>query len=425
MASLTGPSYTGSQEFTDLTTEHLLTLQHAYRKGGVLADQIKHRGVETMDYDGNTLRFALQLNLKAGTSIGSETGTLPLAYNLNTVKGNVGIAMIVHVIQLSRRIIATTQNPRTAMAESLETHMDGAMESMTKQQNELLHGPGTGLIATVSGSTSASSSITQTIKVANANMDLLYIGRLVNVLVISGLTTTKLLVKIIARDLTAAAETITVNLASDDTATCSFSTSTANAIYVPGAENGSTNVLQGLGAATAQTGTFEGILRTDYPQFVATDGRKGNTNAADLGIAIFQDCVRLRGAHLSPGSQVNTLAISSQGVIDIFTRSLLTQSVWAGDKGTLDAGYEYVKYGGERIFADYDAPLGKITFVPLDDMFIAQIGDGPAYVEDDGNRVRFTSRNLTPEMWITAEQQAGYRRLDRFVYADHLNEPTV
>lgn len=422
MTAFTGPATTGSQEFSDLTIEHLLTLQHAYRHGGVLADQYDRANLEHLDYDGNTLRFTVMRNLKAGTGIATETGTLPVAYNLKTVKGNVGIAMLEHTLQLTPRVIATTKNTRTAMAQELELHMSSAQESLTKQQNELLNGTGDGVLAVVSASTSASSATTQTIKVANANMALLYVGRVVDVLVSADLTTAKLAVIITDRDLTAAAETITVALASDDTATCSFATTTANSVYVPGAANGASNILQGHGAATAQTGTFEGISRTTYKDWKAVDGRNGDTTTADLGISIFQNMTRRRGANLTPGAAFKSLWIGSQGVVDIFERGLITQSRWAGDKGTLDTGYEYISYRNERVFADYDAPLSKITCIPLDDVSIAQIENGPRFAEYDNTRWRHTARSLPMEAWLISEQQAVYTRVDRFVYAANLTE---
>lgn len=419
MATTVGPESTAT--YTDLMLEMKLALQRAYRTGGVLMDQLKKGNLANFEYDGNTARIPIIRNLKQGTGPVSETGTLIVGRKARTMKANVGIAALEHTVSLTKRLPKVTNNSVVSWAQAAELEMDLAKEAIIKTTNELLNGPGTGLLATVSGATSGSAATTQQIKVANANMALLYVGRVVDVLVRSSLATTKLGAIIVSVDETAGSETITVADCTDDTATFSFATATTDGVYIENSNVGPSNILQGIGAATAQTGTFQGIDRAVFTDWKAVDARNGVTTTADLGIAIMDAAIRRRGRN---GVPTNHLWIADPAVLDKFSQTLLTQSRWQGDKGTLDTGFEYMTYRGERLFADYDAQPGRITNVPLDDAMFLEIGNGPEFDNVDGSIFKRFTRSLPYEAWLVDERQFVAKRVNRFVYADNLTLAT-
>src|SRR5215510_5932035 len=141
MATTVGPETTAS--YTDLMLELLLTLQRAYRSGGVLADQYQRGNLEDHQYEENTARITVIRNIKQGTGIASETGTLPVGRKIRTMKANVGIASIEHTVQLSKRLPRISGNPKTSFAQAAELEMSLAQEAMIKTRNELLCGDGT------------------------------------------------------------------------------------------------------------------------------------------------------------------------------------------------------------------------------------------------------------------------------------------
>jgi hypothetical protein len=419
MASTLAPETT--QTYTDLMLELLLTLQRGYRKGGVLADQYQRGNLEDHQYEENTARITIIRNVKQGTGIATESGVLPVARKIRTMKANVGIASLEHTVSLSKRLPKVTGNPKTSFAQAAELEMSMAQEAMIKTRNELLNGDGTGKIASVSGSQAASAATSQVIPVANENVALLYRGRIGDVLVKATGAVVKAGVMISDFSEATGAETITVVDAADDTVNCSFAVDNTMGFYVENAAQGAANILQGYGAAIAATGTFQGLDRNVYKDWVATDGRAGVTAAADLGVSIMDGLVRRRGSHLTPGQSFKSLWMTDPAVLDKFSQSLLTQARWQGDKGTLDTGYEYLNYRTERLFADYDAPLAQIVCIPLEDVTILEIGSGPSFDDQDGSIWKRFARTQPVEAWLIAEEQAAYTRVDRFVYGKNLN----
>lgn len=414
-----GPDYT--QTWTDFMLELLLVLQRAYRSGGVLADQYQRGNLQDHQYEENTARITILRNVKQGTGFASELGVLPVGRKVRTMKANVGIASIEHTIALSKRLPRVSGNKQTSFAQAAELEMSMAQEAMIKTRNELLNGDGTGLIATITGTGTTGTTVVA--PVANANMALLYRGRVGDILVRSTRAVVKQGVMISDISEVAGSETISLIDAADDTATVAAVDNTMGFYLESGASVTTSDILQGWQAAIAQTGTFEGLDRNIYKDWKATDGRAGNVTAADLGVAIMDGCVRRRGSHLTPGQQFKSLWISDPAVLDKFSQSLLSGGYmrWGGDKGTLDTGFEYINYKGERLFSDYDAPLSQIVCIPLDDVQILEIGSGPSFDDQDGSIWKRFARSQPVEAWLIAEEQAAYTRVDRFVFAQNLN----
>lgn len=419
-----GPDY--SQTWTDFMLELLLVLQRAYRSGGVLADQYQRGNLEDHQYEENTARITIIRNVKQGTGFATELGTLPIGRKVRTMKANVGIASVEHTISLSKRLPKISGNPRTSFAQAAELEMSMAQEAMVKTRNELLNGDGTGLVAPITGSAASSAAVAA--PVVGQNMALLYRGRVGDILVRSTGAIVATGVMILDNSEATGAETITLVNAADDTASVPAVDNTMGFYLENSGLSGtgytgttSGDKMMGWQAAIAQTGTFEGLSRTTYPDWKATDGRAGNVTAADLGVAIMDGCVRRRGSHLTPGQTFKSLWITDPAVLDKFSQSLSANYRWQGDKGTLETGFEYLVYKGERLFPDYDAPLSQIVCVPLDDVQILEIGNGPSFDDQDGSIWKRFNRSQPVEAWLVTEEQAAYTRVDRFVYANNLN----
>src|SRR5215471_9620980 len=201
-----GPDYTAT--WTDFMLELLLVLQRAYRSGGVLADQYQRGNLRDHQYEENTARVTIIRNIKQGTGFASELGVLPVGRKVRTMKANVGIASIEHTIALSKRLPRVSGNRQTSFAQAAELEMDMAREAMVKTRNELLNGDGTGLVAPITGSGTTGTAVVA--PVANANMALLYRGRVGDILVRSTRAVVKQGVMISDFVETSGSETITL-----------------------------------------------------------------------------------------------------------------------------------------------------------------------------------------------------------------------
>lgn len=411
-----------STTYTDLMLEAKDELQRNYSKSSVLATQLKRVNPTRREFDGVSVRVPLIRNIKQGTAAATESGTLVGPRNIRTTKVSIGLGLISHIVQVSKRLKKVSDNSVVSFAKALELEMSLAEESMSRSFNEILNGAGDGLIAAVTGADGASGGATQDLTVGTtANFFQLYVGRVVDVLTRSTLAR--------ATGATAAVRITAVNESTgkitvvfDDDSATSFAGASTHGIYIEGVVGqtpGATSVPQGIQQAAAVTGTFETLAKGTNADWQGVDGRNADTTAADLSISIMDGCIRRRGRNGVPDKQ---LWLADPAVLDKFSQTLLTQSRWAGDKETLDTGFEYLNYRGERLFPEYDAKPARICNVPLDDIEFYATQSGPDWDDEDGTMFKRFGRNLPIESWLIDEVQLGVRRCNRFVFADNLNQ---
>lgn len=404
-----GPELTTT--YTDLLLEMKGPLVENYPKYSVLLSELK-RNTDRKNFQGTSVRVPIIRNVKQGTGAVAESGTLNVARNIRTQHANIGLATVTHAVQISKRLKAISAEGVASWGQAMKLEMQLAEEAMPRITNEYLNGDGTGLLATISDS---AASATHT--VTGANPYQLYSGRVVDVLVKSSGATRTLALEISTYTDSGSGTGTVVFTASVD------STNGANldGIYIEGSQPataGTTTQVQpqGFSQATAQSGTFQGLtVGTDWQ---AVDGRNGDATAADLSIAIMDGCIRRRGRNGRPNS---SFWIGDVAVLDKFGQTLLTQSRWDGTMGTLQTGWEGIKYRSELLIPEYDAKANRVFNVPTDDVQFYATGPGPDWDDEDGAIFKRFARSLPVEAWLVDEFNLGFYRLNRLVFADNLN----
>lgn len=398
-----GPELTST--YSDLLLEMKGPLVENYPKYSVLLSELE-RNTDRKNFNGITVRVPIIRNVKQGTGPVSQSGTLNVARNIRTTHANIDVATITHAVNISKRLKSVSADAVTSWGQAMKLEMQLAEEAMPRTMNEFLNGDGTGLLATINDTASSTSHT-----VAGANFYQLYPGRVVDVLVRSTGATVTLGNEISSvTDSGGGAGTVVFGT--------TFTGATTQGIYIEGSQPQTAGYQPtGLGAATATSGTFEGV--TIGADWQAVDGRNGDTSAQDLSISIADGCIRRRGRNGKPN---DSFWLGDPAVIDKFGQTLLTQSRWDGSMSQLETGWEGIKYRGQLFIPEYDCKANRVISVPKDDVTFYATQNGPDWDDEDGSVFKRFSRSLPVEAWLVDEVQLGFHRLNRVVYADNLNQ---
>jgi hypothetical protein len=393
-----GPELTTT--YADLLLEMKGPLVENYPKYSVLLSELK-RNTDRKNFQGTSVRVPIIRNVKQGTGPVAESGLLNVARNIRTQHANIGLATVTHAVQISKRLKAISAEGVASWGQAMKLEMQLAEEAMPRITNEFLNGDGTGLLASINDTATSTSHV-----VSGGNFYQLYPGRVVDVLVrSSGATVT------LANEIASVTEsTLTV------TFTTSFTGATTQGIYIEGSQPQTAGYApQGFSQATAASGSFQGLtIGTDWQ---AVDGRNADTSTADLSISIMDGCIRRRGRNGRPNA---SFWIGDPAVLDKFGQTLITQSRWDGTMGTLETGWEGIKYRSELLIPEYDAKANRVLNVPTDDVQFYATGPGPDWDDEDGSVFKRFARSLPVEAWLVDEFNLGFYRLNRLVYADNL-----
>lgn len=387
-----------STTYTDLLLEMKGPLVENYSKYSVLLSEL-NRNTNQKNFSGTQVRVPIIRNPKQGTGFVAENSTLNVARNIRTTQAHITVVTQTHAVSISRRLKEISKDSVTSWGEAMKLEMQLAEEAMPRVANECVNGNGDGLLGTVTDTANST-----TLTLTGANPYQMYPGRVVDVLVRSSGAVVSL-----GREISSYDEStgiVTLDAAVNHGAT--------HGIYLEGSYG---NVCQGITQATAQTGSFEGI--TISADWKAVDGRNGDTTAADLSISIMDACIRRRGRNGKPDAQ---FWLGDFAVIQKFGQTLLTQSRWTGSDATLQTGWKGIEYGGDILVPDYDAKPSRLVNIPKDDITWYATQNGPDWDQETGNVEQRFNRSLPTEAWLVDEYNVGFHRLNRFVFADNLNQ---
>src|SRR6266576_571274 len=248
-------------------------LQESFPKRTVLSDELK-RNTRRENFRGLQVRVPLLLTPKQGSGGVTQTGTLNIARQLDDKAAFITMARVTHAIELSVDLIKAAEgNNFVAAGSALKLHMSQAEVALSRVENEMLVGDGTGLLAGPVSSATTNSTIV--VLGTTANYYPLYPGRIVDIFQTGGTSVS-------------ASRTIVSATSTSVTLDAAVTATTGSAIYIEGTFGNST---QGLKQPFATTGTFEGIDLGTVIGFRSIDGRGGST-AADLSMSILDGAFR-------------------------------------------------------------------------------------------------------------------------------------
>jgi hypothetical protein len=377
----------------------IVPLQEQFSKRTVLQDELK-RNTRRTNFTGLQVRVPLLFAPKQGTAGIAETGTLPVARQLDDRAAYVRMARVTHPIELSEDLIrAVSAKDFVYAGDALKLHMDQAEIAMSRVENEMLLGAGDGLIAAITGvNTGAVVPVGTT-----ANFYQLYVGRIVDILVRSNGGTVSLARQIVAQD--RAAGTITLDT--------TVVTSNLHGVYIEGTYG---NAVQGIGQVFGNTGTFQGIDRATTPGWRGVDASPGS--ASDLSMVILDSATRrvMESAGRSPDFWVGDPA-----VIDKFGHALIAQFRWQPKITRLQTGWEGIDYRGAPLIPENDAPAGVLYGVNKKAITLYGYGQGPEWDDRTGSKFQRFSRSLPSEAWLVDFLQMGVHQPNALIRVTNLN----
>ena len=265
-------------------------------------------------------------------------------------------------IQLTGPTIKAARSNEGAFIRAVDSEMRGLERDMKSSMNRQVFGDGTGLLATVAASGSASSTV-----VVDSTAKL-RVGMPIDIIVkTTGAATAGVAGTSVASITDATTFTIADTLAGSPAATYG--------VYIAGSRN---NEMMGLSGIVSATSTLQGLDVATYPWWKATVQANSGTNRA-ISDTILQTALDTLEANSSGKA---TALYTSYGVRRAY-QALLTATKQLVNTQELKGGYKALTYNDLPIIADKDAPANKIFVVDEDELQIFRLGDLD-WMQDDG-----------------------------------------
>lgn len=399
-------------------------LQEALKYKTVLLSEVK-RDKNARRWHGKQVTIPIFTTVQQGGGGISQSGTVNDTIPVDVEQAAITSAIVALPISFTTQVLKQSQGDENVWAEVLPTKMQRAEDAFGRVINEMMTGfgttaqGGTALLAAVGTNVGASGGATQTINVGlTANLYQLYVGRVIDVRTrttgayVSGVTQ-----PVTIQSIDRTTGILTVKFI--DNSNTSFATASAtDGLYIQGTyRSGELNALLGLGQAAATTGTFEGINKANVDAWQGIDSSPAA--ATDPSIAIFD---RAERDVMGRAGKLPDFYLADPAVIDKYTQGLTVQARWAGEEGTLASGWTGVRYRNKLLVPDYDMKLSTAIGVPLEDMAIYTLDDGPDWDEMTGSMFqRFGTRSLPVESWLVWMLQFGFHACNGIVQIGNLN----
>lgn len=107
--------------------------------------------VENVGGKSMAIRFAIKTQRNHGIGARAEAGTLPTAYNVAGQQAVVSLKYLYGRIQLTGQSIKASKQSKAAFVSQLEHAMEDMEDGMMVDFGRIIHGDGTGFLATISG----------------------------------------------------------------------------------------------------------------------------------------------------------------------------------------------------------------------------------------------------------------------------------
>jgi len=411
--------------WADLLREAKGPLVEALKFKTVLLSEVK-RDKSPRRWHGKQVTIPIWLAPQQGTGGITEQGTLNTTIPVETEQAVVNSGIIGVPISFSTQVLRQAAGDENSWAEILPTKMERAEDGFGRVINEMMTGSGDALLADVSAATGASGGANQNIALITgtnlANLYQLYVGRVVDVRVRStGSLVAGATMPVKIRDINLT--TGIINVVNIDGSATSFATATTDGIYIQGSNRNvagvnTSDAIQGLLQAAATTGTFETINKANVDAWRGTDASPAALT--DPSIAVFDKAERLG---MQRAGKVPAFYLTDPAVVDKYTQGLTVQARWAGEEGELASGWTGVRYRNKLLIPDFDMAPQTAIGVPLSDMNIYTLDDGPDWDDHTGSVFqRFGTRSLPLEAWLIWMLQLGFQACNSIVRVGNLSQ---
>ena len=388
-------------DFVDLLRDAKGPLVQALKWSNVFMSEIE-KDTSPQIYDGEKFRMGIILAPQQGTGMITETGTLNTPQLLEKTKTRIDVGIVTIPISFSTKLMKVTDNRENAWADAVEDKMRMAEDAFKRVINEQWCGSGDALIASITTTVASATQVVGT----TANFYELYEGRVVSILVraTGAVSAGSAAIKIVSNDPDAGTVTFESSVTLDNT----------YGIYTQGSYG---NALQGIGSATATSGTFQEVNRATYPQWKGTDVSPGGVTDPAISLLDKAERVQMRRAGVT-----SDFYIGDPAVVDKYQQGLTVQARWAGDDGVLESGWTGVKYRNKVLIREYDAPSRTLYGIFKEDILILALDEGPDWDEEDGSFFKRFSRALPLEAWLVWMLNLGFKRCNSQVKIGNLSQ---
>lgn len=357
------------------------------------------RGSDPEMFDGSKVKIPLILAPQQGTGFTTEQGTLNTPRPLDTSVVNVDSGIAHVTLSFTTKAKLAAKGDEQSWINLVPDKMRMAEEGLRRTINESFLGSGTALIAACTATNTNSTTVTVG---TGANFYQLYSKRYcdfktrangVDVATTNGSGATGIGRQIVSTN--AAAGTLVVDVA--------ISTTAADGIYYEGSYG---NAIQGLSQAAAATGTFQTVDKAanQFWQGTVASPAAANTNPT-MGVMARAERLAAQNSGVTPD-----FYIGDPAVIDQYELTMAIQARWAGESGTLETGWEGIKYRNKVLVRDFDSPPNQLIGVRKEDVKIYTRDNGPDWDETDGSMFKRFARALPFECWLVWMLQLGFQR---------------
>ncbi len=302
--------------------------------------------------------------LNGGVGAGSETGSLPTAYENQYVQFKATLKNLYGKIEISDKAVRSSANNIGAFVNLLTDEMEGLIKASAFNLGRMLYGDGTGLLGNALSSTG---SVITCDKVNN-----LVEGMVIDFYKSTALQLTK--ARILYVDRVNKKITIDKNLTISD--------STPVGMYVQSSKN---NDITGLGAIFSDSTTLYGVTRADYP-WLSPYSSSVETEISDNLIQTAIDFLEENA-----DSKINFIACSS--AVRRAYQQYLTAYRTNIDIMNLEGGFKAISHNGIPLVADRFVDDDTLYLLNTDDFTLHELCDW-TWIEGDDGRVLKQTPNL-------------------------------
>jgi hypothetical protein len=360
-------------------------------------------------FHGKQISVPLQLNDVPGATGMADGGTFAANAPFDTNKAVINLADTGQPIGITLDADRDSRNGSTSAMNAIEALVESAYRGLARVENDFIHGTGDSLLVKVNSST-GSGSLVVDVGTSNVPWDQLTPGRVVSILTRSngadpGNGKRR---KIASIQKSAGTVTFATAAVASDGGSGNITFSSAEGIYIDSSYG---HAAQGLGQATANSTTFEGIDQSAVAQWQAQDATPSATAA--LSDEILDNATYLlRGA----GCPLTDLyGLAHKKVLDLYKQSKQSQVLYNAEADMIEmrSGTRAITYTGTDapvpLISDLNAPRGVLRLVGSDAVQLYGDEVGPSFINDDGHTWRFTSRATVKEAWLYDRWQLGVK----------------
>lgn len=354
-------------------------------------------------FSGSQVRIPVDFAQLQGGGWVAETGTINQPIADIITQATITLKRV--VVPASITLDLEEDSMSNSAVAYLGRKMDKAKDALATLVDEAMNGSGDALLATV---TDAATSLTVTVA-AGTDFDKLLPGTVVDVRTRStGADPGQGLRRRIA-SFVESTGVITFDTAQQaaDGGSGNIVHAATEGIYVAGSYG---NYLAGgLVAAAAQTGTFQGVNRTTYPAFRATDGRAGASTTVPISDPMLDAGVLL-------GQRAGTFkydfGYGDPAAINAYKNSKLSLVNYNSPTGVLKSGFKGIEYDGSGqpipLVPGRKAPPGTLYLLDKSAATIYGRRKGPDFDDKTGSMFMRFARSLPTEFWLVDRLEWGW-----------------